>query len=182
MSWSLVAAAGLALALGGDFRHLSSLKVKAWWLLALALLVKLGLILLHAPATVWGQPLIFFLVAVGALLNWKLPGMPAIALGLLLNVLVVAANGGVMPYSESSSLAAGRSAPTSDRQEGSALSRPEVGGSRLILLDDRIPFPPTHQVFSFGDAVIMLGGVWLIVGISQARRVPEALRPMLGSR
>src|SRR5690348_13537816 len=98
MSWSLVAAVLLALALGGDFRRLATLHIRGWWLLVLALAFKIGLLVTHQSVP-WAQSLIFVLVAVGALLNWRLPGMPLLAVGLLLNIVAVVSNGGIMPYS-----------------------------------------------------------------------------------
>jgi len=163
MSWSLVAAVVLAVALGGDLRRFFSLRIHAWWLLVLALVVKVALLLLHAPVEFWAQPLIFGLVAAAAVANWRLSGIPAIALGLSLNAAVVLANGGVMPFEVSQHPAAQRAA--------TAVSEAENSHSRLAWLDDRIPFAPTGQVFSLGDLVIMLGGAWLIVGLTEPRRL-----------
>lgn len=172
MSWSLVAAVGLALLLGGDFRRLSSVKIRAWWLLAAALALKLALLIGHAPPTWWAQPLIFGLVAAGAVANWRLPGVALVGGGLLLNAAVVAANGGVMPFSPAAFRLAGL--PPAQTQV-TALSRPE-DGARLVWLDDRIPFPPTKQVLSAGDVAIMAGGLWLVIGLTRVRATknPEA--------
>jgi len=175
MSWSLVAAVILALALGGDFRHLSSVRFRGWWLLMLALALKFLLLTLHVETTAWAQPLIFALVAAGAVWNWRLPGVALIGFGLLLNTTVAAANGGVMPFFPAAMAAAGR--PVANlAEQSSALSLPESVNTPLAILDDRIPFSPTRQVLSIGDVAIMVGGAWLIVAVSRPRRV-SALMP-----
>jgi len=166
LSWSLLLAAALALVLGGDFRNLGNVRIRAWWLLALAPALKIGLLASHAPASWWAQPLIFVLVAIGGAANWRLPGVSLIALGLVLNAAVIPANGGFMP----SSTAADRLGAST---QSNALSKPEDGTTPLAFLDDRIPFSPTHQALSLGDIAIMVGGVWLVVGLAQPTRVPR---------
>lgn len=176
MSWSLVAAVLIALALGGDFRHLSEVRIRAWWLFALAFVLKFSLLAVHAPPSPWAQPLIFAFVVAGAAMNWRLPGVPLVAFGLLLNVACVAANGGAMPFSRSAWTAAGK--PSSQIASGAAtLSLPQSSGTRLRWLDDRIPFSPTKQVVSVGDLFIIAGGAWLVIALSKPTRPkknPEA--------
>ena len=182
MSWSLVLAVLGALLLGGTFRPLAGLRIRLWWVLVLALAFKLALLLSHAPPIPWAQPLIFLLVAVGAIANWRLPGVLLVAAGLLMNVVVVAANGWVMPFSTGAYSAAGRPLdPATHEPRTSALSQPEGRATALAWLDDRIPFPPTRQIVSLGDVFIMAGGVWLIVAVSGPRRLPSLLKSPTGS-
>ncbi|HEU0168998.1 MAG TPA: DUF5317 family protein [Chloroflexota bacterium] len=177
LSWSLLLAVALALALGGDFKRLGSIRIHAWWVLALAPTVKIALLATHTPQSWWAQPLIFLLVAVGAVANWRLPGVPAIALGLLLNASVVAANHGLMPYTVAAQ-------PDGVSGETNALSKPQDASTPLAVLDDRIPFPPTHQVLSFGDIAIMAGGIWLVLGLTEPKRLAlfrQRKKPLVSS-
>lgn len=178
MSWSLVVAAALALLLGGDFRRLADVRIRLWWVLVAALLFKIGLLVGHAPPSSWAQAVIFALVAVGMLANWRLPGVVLVAAGLLANTLVVALNGGMMPFSTAAYVAAGKPLDAATNQpKTSALAQPEQAGSHVVWLDDRIPFAPTKQLISVGDIAIMLGGAWLILGLTRPTRLRLSLAP-----
>jgi hypothetical protein len=169
LAWSLVAAGLLALLLGGDLRNLGLLRIRVWWLLPTALLLKITAITLDLPPAPWAQPAVFGLVAIGLVANWRLPGAALVGCGLLLNVLVTVSNGGVMPFSASALEAAGclgaRYGPAG------AFGHPDSQDTRLAWLDDRIPFPPTHQAFSVGDIFVMAGGAWLVIGASRPARL-----------
>lgn len=178
MSWSLVAAVLLALVLRADFRRVASVRIRAWYLPVIALAVKLGLILAHAPPTPWAQPLMLLLVLVAAALNWRLPGIPVLAAGLFLNLAVIAANGGAMPFPTESYVAAGKPLdPETGQPYSSTLGRPEGLDSRLVWFDDRIPFPPTRQIISVGDVLIIAGGVWLVLGLSRPALLEKVKAP-----
>jgi hypothetical protein len=178
LSWSLVAAVVLALALRADFRRVASVRVRAWYLPVIALAMKLGLTLAHAPATRWAQPVVLLLVLVAAALNWRLPGILVLAAGLFLNLAVVAANAGAMPFPIESYLAAGKPLnPETGQPYSSTLGRPEDPDSRLVWLDDRIPFPPTRQIISVGDVLIIAGGVWLVLGVSRPALLAKVKAP-----
>jgi hypothetical protein len=169
LAWSLVAAGLLALLLGGDLRNLGLLRIRVWWLLPTALLLKITAITLDLPPAPWAQPAVFGLVAIGLVANWRLPGAALVGCGLLLNVLVTVSNGGVMPFSASALEAAGR--PVARSEAAGAFGHPDSQDTRLAWLDDRIPFPPTHQAFSVGDIFVMAGGAWLVIGASRPARL-----------
>lgn len=64
-------------------------------LLAIAAVPQIGTLLgLYLPGMFWVTAVA---LAAWALLNWRLAGMPILALGLLLNIAVMAAHGGAMP-------------------------------------------------------------------------------------
>jgi hypothetical protein len=137
---------------------------------------RLGLVCLGVQALVVALPLravglplglgaLLLAVALAVLLavaraNGSLPGVPLIALGLLLNLVPVVANAG-MPTSE----------PTLARA-GVAVSRPlphrpdakhVLGqGTRLALLGDRLAVRPLRAVVGYGT-VCELAGLFLLV-------------------
>jgi len=117
------------------------------------------------------------------LLNRKLPGMPALSIGLLLNLVAITANGGFMPLSTQTA---------KDLFPTQALSSLEIGSrigvSKDVLLPpEKIVFPllvdrfmppdwsPYQFAFSLGDVFIGIGAFFLLafstqsVSISQER-------------
>ncbi len=103
-----------------------------------------------------------------AWLNRKQPGFWALGLGLTLNLLVIALNGGLMPISPET---AGRLMPDAAPdllQVGHRLGKDIVlpaAATRLEWLADRFLLPswlPDRVAFSSGDVLIALGAFWLL--------------------
>jgi hypothetical protein len=122
------------------------------WLVALSLLASQSLLLVFA----W--------------LNRRLPGINILILGVLLNLAVMAANGGFMPISPRT---AGRLVPASvihDTPLGSRLGYSKdilllPDGTRFEWLADRFFLPdwfPLQVAFSLGDVLIAAGAFWLL--------------------
>ena len=138
---------------------------------------RLGLVCLGVQAVVVALPLraiglpfglggLLLAVALGALLavaraNGRLPGVPLIALGLLLNLLVVLANLG-MPVPAETLERAGIAVeqPAPDRPDAKHVL--ERGGTRLGLLGDRLAVGPLRTVTAYGT-VIELAGLFLLL-------------------
>ena len=111
-------------------------------------------------------PFTVALVLVFALRNWHLWGLRLMAVGLLLNLLAISANGGLMPVSP------GDVADVNmlDRIENVQLGEPVPGSKGILMapgearfwfLSDIIVFPPhsrAARVVSVGD-LLVLGGV-----------------------
>jgi hypothetical protein len=96
--------------------------------------------------------------------NWRVPGIPLAALGVALNLLVIAANGGVMPASPLPADAPGF-------QSSAAVADP-----RLAFLGDVFALPaswPLSNVFSVGDMLIAVGLAWGVHRICGSRLVPR---------
>jgi Family of unknown function (DUF5317) len=166
----LVAAAGLAvgLARGGSLRHLREPGVRAARLGVAFLAVQSLVVVL--PLRALGLPLVLGAVLLLASLvvllgvaraNGRLPGVPLLALGLLLNLVVVLANLGMPVPAETLERAGiGIEQPAPDRPDPKHVL--ERGGTRLELLGDRLAVRPLRTVTAYGT-VIELAGLFLLL-------------------
>ena len=122
-------------------------------------------------------PLTFVLLLLFALRNSHLWGVRLMAVGFFLNLLVISANGGLMPVSPEQIA----SVDLADRIEGVQLGEPvpgskgilmAAGEARLWFLSDTIVFPPhspVARVVSVGD-LLVLGGLVVACGEVIGRR------------
>jgi hypothetical protein len=166
----LVAGAGVAvgLARGGSMRRLREPGVRAARLGVAFLAVQALVVVL--PLRAVGLPLVLgavlLLAALAVLLgvaraNGRLPGVPLLALGLLLNLLVVLANLGMPVAAETLERAGiGVEQPAPDRPDPKHVL--ERGGTRLGLLGDRLAVRPLRTVTAYGT-VIELAGLFLLL-------------------
>ena len=177
----------LALVRGGRFDHLGLWQPKQGFLVGLALATQISLVLLHLEShhliiALLVASLVFlaFFVAV----NRRLPGMMILGVGLALNIIAMAINGGFMPVSPNALARAGLQAlaslPEGSLLEGSKdiLLQPEH--ARLWWLGDIIPLPPPISVvLSIGDLAVAAGGAWYFQKAMfslQSQSAPEAQR------
>jgi hypothetical protein len=126
-------------------------------------------------------PLTFVLLLAFGLRNWHLWGLRVMAVGFLLNLLVISSNGGLMPVSPEQVA----SVNLLDRIETVQLGEPVPGSkgilmaprdARLWFLSDVIVFPPHSpiaRVVSVGD-LFVLGG--LIIACAEVIRRNETWR------
>lgn len=161
----LVAAAAVAvgLARGGALRSLRSHGVKAVWLGIACLAVQASVVVLPMPGL---GGFVLLVAALATLLgiaraNGRLAGVPLLALGLLLNLVVVLANVG-MPVPAATLERAGITLeqPAPDRPDAKHVL--ERDGTRLGLLGDRLAVRPLRTVTSYGT-VIELAGLFLLL-------------------
>lgn len=96
----------------------------------------------------------YALLGAFVVLNRHVPGAPAIGTGLVLNIAVIAANGG-MPVSVRALLVAG--IDPGDYLDRAVKHREMLPGTPLGLLGDVIPIPFLRAVVSLGDIVLALG-------------------------
>jgi hypothetical protein len=148
---------------------------RAVWLAFVAILPQLAIAYLPGTRSLFpdwlaatGLSLSLILFAGFAWLNRGLPGMPILITGLLLNLIVIAANGGWMPISP-------QTASHLNHADGLQLSQlgSRFGGKGILLapqsthlefLADRFLLPawsPYQAAFSLGDVLIGIGAFWL---------------------
>lgn len=158
-----VAAAGWAVVRGGSLDGLAATKFRWPGLLVVGLGSQIaieiwspkwlddggGLIVLLASNALVGG----FLVA-----NLRLPGVPLATLGMILNLVVIAANG-AMPVSER---ALEKSGFDGEVDEFGAKHERLDDGARLPWLADVIPVPYARTIISLGDVVLALGIAQLV--------------------
>jgi hypothetical protein len=103
-----------------------------------------------------GLHLVSYALGVAFLLvNRRVPGLWLVGIGGLCNLAAIAANGGVMPASESAVATAGLPPAGEQFANSAALADP-----RLAFLGDIFAVPdgvPLANVFSVGDVVLLLG-------------------------
>lgn len=97
----------------------------------------------------------YALLVAFALANLRIVGVPVALVGLLCNVAVITANGG-MPVRAEAILAVDRSADLGDL-DFSAKRHLEEPDDRLTFLGDVVPVRPLGQVLSFGDLILAVG-------------------------
>ncbi|SEM66456.1 hypothetical protein SAMN05192533_104276 [Mesobacillus persicus] len=155
----------------GNLSGLSNLKLKWGWVFPLLLLLQIGIYFLQNKYEVIGNfsGYIFILVYILGLLflyiNRNYPGFSIIFIGVFLNFLVMAINGGRMPVSI-------EAATVLDPSYTEALKHGLYGKHMLLtettklgFLGDIIPLSPPYprtQVISIGD-VIMNIGIFLFI-------------------
>ena len=100
---SVALGALIALLRGGNLWRLTTFPIRAWWLILVAFLIKLALMRLSGAIPLVHEYsgaihlLVYALTALALYLNRRLPWLPLLLGGTLLNLVVVAANGGRMP-------------------------------------------------------------------------------------
>lgn len=174
----VLAAVVLGLALGGRLSNLAQLRLRAPWLFYAAIVLQLAAFPFaflpwstdETPATViW--LISYALLVVAAALNWRIAGVPVVALGMVLNLVAILANRGTMPVAPEAMRAAGD-------DYGTQANSTATADPKLPWLIDRWAAPdwiPFANVFSVGDIVIAVGAV-VIVLAAMGVRLPLPLK------
>ena len=183
-----IAVIALALLLGlllrGSFRRFEDLHLR-WWGLVIA---GLGMQFVPLPNGRAGSDLAvrvaalavsYGLLVVFSMLNVRLPGMPLVLIGLVLNAAVILPNGG-MPVSEEAIRRSGQQEMLQLLVEGGAAKHHLMTGDDVLTpLADVIAIPrPIGQIVSVGDLFVYAGIAWLVVATMRGR----TRRMDLGSR
>lgn len=145
---------------GGRFGRLAKAPLRWVWLLFLGLGIQLVANLLVAADVLEVNDILVYVLILGSqvaviawvLSNWQLPGLPLVALGLLLNAVVMAANG-AMPVDPDAIAVLGRD--PSELIEGKHVLMDET--TRLRWLADIWPIPLLRSIISVGDVVLAAG-------------------------
>ena len=155
---------------GGRLARLAELDLKATWTVLVAAAVQVAVtsvyrtgytldLVLHAAT--YGL-VIWFLIA-----NRRIVGLPLLSLGVALNTIAIASNGGVMPATRTALRIAG--IDTSGGYSNSAA----VDHPKLQVLGDIIPVPgpwPIGNVLSIGDLLIFAGAL-VVLHVACASRL-----------
>ena len=155
---------------GGRLAALAQIRIKSKWLVLVALLVQVAI---TSFVQNWPHPLLVALhigsyVLIGAALwrNRRIPGLPLIALGGLLNGAVIALNGGTLPASARALAEAGM-VTNGDFTNSGVLSHPI-----LAPLGDIVATPawlPFRNVISIGDCIALIGVFVLVHTVCSSR-------------
>ncbi len=170
---------------GGSLAALGNARIRALWLVLPAFAVELYLAVgLGRDVPWWVLPLHLganaLLLGV-VLLNRRMPGMALLALGLVLNLVVIAANGGLMPVSTELWAARHAAEPVAIGQhppQTKDIVLPH-DQARLWWLGDVLALPegsPVRLIASAGDLVIAVGLVIVLQGLMQAGRLAPRRR------
>ena len=169
----------LGWALKGRFGRLADVRIKYWWMIFVPLgLMIASLAVNYSHAVPFSSPLFSIVrvaelatVAVFTIANWSIPGAKLVLAGLVVNLVVVIANGGMMPVDYDCLVAiTGR-----ERLKDWIAVFPFVNdmlirsGTRLAFLCDvipaRWPFVLVPSVYSIGDVITSIGGFIAIIAI-----------------
>lgn len=194
MFLSVIALALIAGALaGGGLPRLADLRLRWIWILGLALLLRFGAGLVRQVAPAADLPLgAAFITAYGLLFvwlwgNWRVPGLQIAAVGIGLNTLAIALNGGQMPIWSTAFTAAGFSADALVNDPfhfilnaGSVADFVKSGGVFGDVLP--IPIPVVRDVVSIGDTLLAVGIFWAIVYSMTRSEAPTRAAFTLGLR
>jgi hypothetical protein len=178
-----VAGLVLALAQGKSLLDLQAPGLRGGGLVLVSVAIQLFVIYFQLPAVLEPARGAAVLVAYCLLLpfvwwNRRRTGMWLLGIGLVANLLVIAANGGHMPVTYEALVAAGRENLASSAASGTLVrfSKDVVltpAETRLWILSDIVVIPrpfPIPSVCSLGDVLIALGIVRFIPGALGARR------------
>jgi len=174
----VVLAFALGFALRGSLRGFEGVSLRAWTLAAAGL----GLQFAPLPTGAAGRDLAVRIVVLGAsyallvsfaVLNRRMPGIPLVLLGLLLNAAVILPNGG-MPVSEAAIRASGQGDKIEAFVERGATKHHLMTEDDVLRpLGDVIGLPPPlRTVISVGDVFIYAGIAWFIVAAMRGRARP----------
>jgi hypothetical protein len=117
--------------------------------------------------------------AIFAWLNRRLPGMPILLAGLVLNLIVMLANGGWMPISPRTASTLINADVLGFLSLGSRFGEKDIllapWDTKLEFLADRFLLPawfPYRVAFSLGDVLIGIGAFWLLVNPQPKTKAP----------
>jgi hypothetical protein len=172
----LLLAITLAYARGGRLYRLVEAPLGWSWLLFVGLMLQVVVDLAVGRGvfadTSWGGPVLLFLsqalVLTWVIRNWQQAGMILIGLGLLLNMVVVTANG-AMPVDPAAIAALGGDPAALEPGKHTLMT----AGTRLPWLADIWALPPLRSIISVGDVVLAAGLIPLAHALMTYRPAAE---------
>ena len=167
----------IAVLRGGRLVNLGDIELRSWWLLFLALGLQVATRWL--PEADWSEDVglgmvlfSFLLLMLMVILNRSKPGMWIAGLGVLMNLTVIAVNGGMPVLAGAAEVASGFTVGSPDLS-GTFKHVPLDESSRLTFFADVIPLrlAGIGEVISLGDVFLALGlGVFLEHELRRPRR------------
>lgn len=155
--------------LGGRYSALGQLRLRGIWLVTGGFIIQIlimGVIEMDSDVVARSLHLLTYaMIGVCIVLNRQVRWMWVVGVGWASNVIVIAANGGVMPTSASAARTLGRTA--GDRFENSA----PLANPRLEFLGDVFVSPswlPMRNAFSVGDVILIVGLALVVWSASRA--------------
>ena len=154
----------IAIVRGGRLVNLGDIHLNQWWLLPLGFLLQIGAQFVPASAATWGVALIllsYVPLLLLVVINRDRPGLWLAGLGVLMNFVVIALNGGMPVLAEAAEVASGFAPGDPVIAEGFkhvVMDRT----SMLVFLADVIPI----RIANYGQ-VLSLGDVFLAVGLGR---------------
>src|SRR5688572_18274606 len=154
----------IAILRGGRLVNLGDIHLNHWWLLPLGFVLQIGAQFVPASAATWGVALIllsYVPLLLLVIINRDRPGLWLAGLGVLMNFVVIALNGGMPVLAEAAEVASGFAPGAPVIAEGFkhvVLDR----SSTLVFLADVIPI----RIANYGQ-VLSLGDVFLAVGLGR---------------
>jgi Family of unknown function (DUF5317) len=166
---------------GGRLQNLARVEVRSAWLPLTALALQVWITTL-APG---GNPRVYTLIHIAtygliALFLWSnrhLPGARLIAVGVILNAVVITINGGVMPAAAAAQRLAGLSLGPGFHNSA------QLAHPVLPWLGDVIPVPgPLPNVLSVGDLIVFAGLTVLLQRTSRLAGARDGAPPAVTQR
>jgi hypothetical protein len=158
---------------GGRLRRLEEVRIRWVWLPALAFAIQVVIVTIapEGDETLHRAAHLFTYALAGAciLRNLDLRFVWIVALGGLLNLIAIVANGGVMPASRGALQVAGL-----DVRSGEFANSDVVEGANVAFLGDVFAIPdgwPGANVFSVGDALMLLGALLVLHAAAGSRLI-----------
>jgi hypothetical protein len=156
---ALVAGVLLGLVARGSFRHMGEHAFRAWLVLPLGVVLQALPELLDLGETGGFAFLLasYLALALFALVNLRLVGMPIVLVGLLMNLAPIAANRGMPVRADAISAARVAEPEEIPALDFDAKHHLETADDQWMLLSDIIPVRPLREVLSYGDLVMSFG-------------------------
>lgn len=172
--WAILLGLLIGLVRHRGLAHLAALKLRAGWLVLLAVLIQILILPLGQnaqPIVTWGMEYLhiasYALLLLFAVINYRERALWLMALGMLSNFIVITVNGGHMPASLDALRAAGRTTTVerllTDGVSGNVILMNEA--TKLNFLGDVFWLPswvPFANAFSIGDLLLGVGVIWLL--------------------
>jgi len=171
--WAIVIGIMIGFLRRGNVGNLARLDLHGLWLILIALIAQLLIFPLgeHPPiistGAGWVHILSYLLLLAFVLINLRHWQLFIMGVGLILNLVVIAFNGGLMPASENALRAAGMDAVADTLVRDSFYTNVTLmrESTNLNFLGDRLHLPkciPLASAFSIGDLILAIGIILLL--------------------